>query len=42
MKAEEAKRRIEELCRQIHQHNYEYYILSSPEISDFVTYYDHN
>ena len=35
MKAEEAKKRIAELIRQIHRHNYNYYVLSSPEISDY-------
>jgi len=35
MKAEEAKRRIEELSREVHQHNYKYYVLSAPEISDY-------
>lgn len=35
MKAEEAKQNIAELSAQIHQHNYNYYVLSSPEISDY-------
>jgi len=35
MKAEEAKKRIAELSRQVHRHNYNYYVLSSPEISDY-------
>jgi DNA ligase (NAD+) len=35
MKAEEAKKRIAELIRQIHRHNHNYYVLSSPEISDY-------
>lgn len=29
------KERIEELRRQLHEHNYNYYVLSSPTISDF-------
>jgi len=35
MKAEEAKLRIEELSRQLRQHNYNYYVLSLPVISDY-------
>ncbi len=35
MKAEEAQRKIEELSHQLHQHNYNYYVLSKPEIGDF-------
>lgn len=35
MTREEAKNRIEELSRKLHQHNYNYYILSSPVISDY-------
>ncbi len=35
MKAEEAKKRITELSTLIHQHNHNYYVLSSPEISDY-------
>ncbi|HID12119.1 MAG TPA: NAD-dependent DNA ligase LigA, partial [Candidatus Latescibacteria bacterium] len=34
MAREEAKRRIEELREQIRYHNYRYYVLDSPEISD--------
>jgi len=34
MTKEEAKRRIEELREQIRYHNYRYYVLDSPEISD--------
>ena len=29
------KERIEELRQQLHEHNYNYYVLSSPTISDF-------
>ena len=36
MKAEEAKKRIAELSRHIHEHNYKYYVLSAPEISDYA------
>ena len=35
MTKEEAKARIEELSRQIEQHNRNYYVLSKPAISDF-------
>ena len=35
MKAEEAKLRIDELSRQLRQHNHNYYVLSSPVISDY-------
>lgn len=35
MKAEEAKARIEELAKQLRDHNYKYYVLSSPVISDY-------
>lgn len=35
MNAEEAGKRISELTSQINQHNYNYYVLSSPVISDF-------
>jgi DNA ligase (NAD+) len=34
MKKEEAKKRIEELRKQIERHNYLYYVLDQPEISD--------
>ncbi len=34
MKEEEAKKRIEELRNRINYHNYRYYILADPEISD--------
>ncbi len=34
MEREQAKRRIEELRQQIHYHNYRYYVLDAPEISD--------
>ena len=30
----EAKRRVEELRAQIEHHNYRYYVLDAPEISD--------
>ncbi len=35
MTAEEAKRRIAELTEEINRHNYQYYVLSSPLISDY-------
>ena len=35
MKAEEASKRIEELTHQLEQHNYNYYVLSAPVISDY-------
>jgi DNA ligase (NAD+) len=35
MTKEEAKRRIYELTEEINRHNYRYYVLSSPEISDY-------
>ncbi len=35
MKAEEVKLRIDELSRQLRQHNHNYYVLSSPVISDY-------
>ncbi len=35
MTREEAKRRIEELRREINRHNYLYYVLAKPEISDY-------
>ena len=35
MKATDAKKRIEELSNQIENHNYNYYVLSQPTISDF-------
>ncbi len=35
MKKEEAKKRIEELSSELHRHNYQYYVLSTPAISDF-------
>jgi DNA ligase (NAD+) len=31
----EAKIQIDQLCQELHQHNYNYYILSQPTISDF-------
>lgn len=34
MTKEEAKKRIEELRKQINHHNYLYYVLNRPEISD--------
>ena len=33
--SESVKKRIEELVRQIRQHNHNYYVLSQPTISDF-------
>jgi DNA ligase (NAD+) len=35
MTAEEAKKRVVELTEEINRHNYRYYVLSSPEISDY-------
>ncbi len=35
MKKEEAKKRIERLRREIEEHNYKYYVLAQPSISDF-------
>ena len=35
MTKEEAKKRIEELTKEINKHNYHYYVLSNPLISDF-------
>lgn len=35
MTEQEAKQRIEELSNQINQHNYNYYVLSNPTISDY-------
>lgn len=35
MNSEQAKARIEELRRVIHGHNYKYYVLSQPSISDY-------
>ena len=35
MTKEEAKKRIEELRKEIEYHNYRYYVLSDPEISDY-------
>ena len=35
MTKEEAKKKIEKLSREINQHNYNYYVLSNSEISDF-------
>ncbi len=35
MTPEDAKKRIDELTEQIEQHNYNYYVLSSPTISDY-------
>ncbi|MDE6443327.1 MAG: hypothetical protein K2K64_02740, partial [Muribaculaceae bacterium] len=34
MNSTEAKSRIEELRKDLHRHNHNYYILSQPEISD--------
>ncbi|MDZ7294277.1 MAG: NAD-dependent DNA ligase LigA, partial [candidate division KSB1 bacterium] len=34
MEREQARQRIEELRQQIHYHNYRYYVLDAPEISD--------
>ncbi len=35
MTAEEAKKRIEDLSRQLNHHNHLYYVLAQPEISDY-------
>jgi DNA ligase (NAD+) len=35
MNREEAKERIEKLRKDLNEHNYKYYVLNSPEISDF-------
>ena len=35
MTAEQAKHRIETLCKEIEQHNYNYYVLDKPTISDY-------
>ena len=35
MNLEEAKLRVADLTKQIEQHNYNYYILSNPSISDY-------
>lgn len=35
MKKEEARRKIEELTEKINEHNYRYYVLSQPVISDY-------
>ena len=35
MTKEEAKKKIEKLSKEIDQHNYNYYVLSNPVISDF-------
>lgn len=35
MKAEEAKKRINELTKQLNKHNYNYYVRSAPVISDY-------
>src|SRR6056297_1488270 len=35
MKKEEAKKRIQNLREEIEEHNYKYYVLAQPEISDF-------
>ncbi len=35
MKAEEAKKQITELTETLRQHNYNYYVLSTPSISDY-------
>jgi DNA ligase (NAD+) len=35
MTKEEAKKRVAELTEEINRHNYRYYVLSSPEISDY-------
>ena len=34
MEANEARERIESLRRDLERHNYNYYVLSAPEISD--------
>ncbi len=35
MKKEEAKKRIDQLCNLLQEHNYNYYILAQPTISDY-------
>lgn len=35
MTAEQAKHRIETLCKEIEQHNYDYYVLDKPTIGDY-------
>ena len=35
MKQSEAKSRIEELRRELEEHNHKYYVLNQPVISDF-------
>jgi len=35
MKQSEAKERIENLCKEIEEHNHKYYVLSQPSISDY-------
>ncbi|MCX6235738.1 MAG: NAD-dependent DNA ligase LigA [Bacteroidetes bacterium] len=35
MTKEEAKKRIEKLTRELNEHNYKYYVLSAPKISDY-------
>ena len=32
---EDVKRQIEQLRRELHQHNYNYYVLNQPTISDY-------
>ena len=34
LSADDARRRVDELRQQIHYHNYRYYVLDSPEVSD--------
>ena len=34
MKVEDAKKKIEELRKLLHEHNHRYYILNDPTISD--------
>ncbi|GAB4250995.1 MAG: NAD-dependent DNA ligase LigA [Vicingaceae bacterium] len=35
MTKEEAKKRIEQLTKELHEHNYRYYVLAQPTISDY-------
>ncbi len=35
MRKEEAKQRIDQLCNQLQEHNYNYYVLAQPVISDY-------
>jgi DNA ligase (NAD+) len=35
MRKEEAKQRIDQLCNQLQEHNYNYYVLAQPIISDY-------